>query len=289
MDMTPELKKKLLLIEDTELTEYYIYRQLARLQKNPENRRVLERIADEEKGHHDFWATQSGQEGRVHKGRVSFYVFVSRLFGLTFGVKLMEQGEKKAEAAYRQIASLFPEASRIADDEERHEKELLALLSEERLEYVGAIVLGLNDALVELTGALAGLTFAFQNTRTIALAGLITGIAASLSMAASQFLSSRSDGKENAGKSAVYTGIAYILTVALLVLPYLMLQNYLLALGLTLTAAVLIIFFFNYYISVAKDLPFWKRFLEMAVISLGVAGFSFGVGYLIRRFLGVEL
>ena len=91
--------------------------------------------------------------------------------------------------------------------------QLLSMLDEEALKYMGSVVLGLNDALVELTGALAGLTFAFQNTKLIALTGLITGISASLSMAASEYLSSRADGEENAGRSALYTGIAYIITV----------------------------------------------------------------------------
>ena len=56
-------------------------------------------------------------------------------------------------------------AQKIAEDEERHEQKLLAILDEERLQYVGSMVLGLNDALVELTGTLAGLTLALQNTK----------------------------------------------------------------------------------------------------------------------------
>ena len=92
-------------------------------------------------------------------------------------------------------------------------------INEERLNYTGSIVLGLNDALVELTGTLAGLTFALQNTKLTALAGLITGIAASFSMAASEYLSQRSEGEsERASTSALYTGVAYICTVALLIL-----------------------------------------------------------------------
>jgi len=155
---------------------------------------------------------------------------------------------------------------------------------------MGSVVLGLNDALVELTGALAGLTFALQNTRLIALAGLITGIAAAFSMAASEYLSTKSeDSEKNALTSSIYTGIAYIFTVFFLILPYLLVSNYMLCLALTLLIAIAIIFFFNYYISVAKDLSFKKRFLEMAVISLGVAGISFGVGFLIRTFIGIEI
>ena len=111
--------------------------------------------------------------------KVFFYFIVSKLLGLTFGLKLMERGEEGAQINYSAITEHVPEAQRILEDEKKHEDELLSLIDEERLNYVGSIVLGLNDALVELTGTLAGLTFALQNTKLIALAGLITGIAAS--------------------------------------------------------------------------------------------------------------
>ena len=152
------------------------------------------------------------------------------------------------------------------------------------------MVLGLNDALVELTGALAGLTLALQNTKLIALTGLITGIAAALSMATSEYLSTKTEGTvRNPLKASVYTGVAYLITVSFLVLPYLILKNYYLCLGCTMSAAVLIIALFNYYISVAKDESFKKRFLEMTALSLGVAVFSFLIGFLIRIFLGVDI
>ena len=164
------------------------------------------------------------------------------------------------------------------------------MIEEKKLEYVGSIVLGLNDALVELTGTLAGLTFALQNTRLIAIAGLITGIAASFSMAASQYLSTKADNNgSNAIASSFYTGLAYIFTVVILILPYFLFTNYFICLGLTLTLAVLVILFFNYYISVAKDLNFSKRFWEMFIISMGVAAFTFGIGYLVRIFLGIDI
>jgi VIT1/CCC1 family predicted Fe2+/Mn2+ transporter len=164
------------------------------------------------------------------------------------------------------------------------------MIEEERLNYVGSIVLGLNDALVELTGALAGLTFALQNGIIIATSGLITGIAASLSMAASEYLSKRAENDERALKSAAYTGIAYIITVFFLILPYLLMpNNYFLSLIITLLTAVIIILIFNFYISVAKDLSFKSRFLEMAGISLGVAGLTFFIGFIVRITLGVSI
>ncbi|MEX1308634.1 MAG: VIT1/CCC1 transporter family protein, partial [Eubacteriales bacterium] len=165
------------------------------------------------------------------------------------------------------------------------------MLNEERLSYMGSVVLGLNDALVELTGALAGFTLSIQNSRTIALVGLITGISASLSMAASEYLSSRTeaDGDVNPKKAAIYTGIAYVFTVISLILPFFLISNYILSLMVTLTIAILIIAFFNYYISVANDQPFFARFGEMTLISLGVAAVSFGIGFLVNRFFGLDI
>jgi VIT1/CCC1 family predicted Fe2+/Mn2+ transporter len=215
---------------------------------------------------------------------------IGRFFGFTFGIKLMERGEEKAQENYAQLKGKIPNIDKWIHEEEVHEQKLLAMLDEERLRYAGSVVLGLNDALVELTGALAGLTLALQNVKLIALSGLITGIAASLSMAASEYLATRSEKTDkHPVRAAVYTGIAYILTVTLLVLPYLLIQNYIIDLVIALTVAVLIIAVFNYYISVAKDEPFRPRFIEMAVLSLSVAGFSFIIGYFIRLWLGVEI
>ena len=201
----------------------------------------------------------------------------------------MERGESHAQINYNELSKHIPDAKKVMNEEHEHEQQLIKMLNEERLNYVGSIVLGLNDALVELTGTLAGLTFAFQNTRLIALSGLITGIAASFSMAASEYLSNKADGNGNALKASFYTGIAYILTVLLLVTPYFLIDNYYICLAITLSVAVLIIAFFNFYISVAKDYPFRKHFLEMAGISMGVAALSFGIGVLIKMFIGVDI
>ncbi len=154
----------------------------------------------------------------------------------------------------------------------------------------GSVVLGLNDALVELTGALAGFTFAFKDSQLIALAGLITGVSASFSMAASEYLSTKAEeGEQDPLRSAIYTGIAYLVTVFLLVIPFLILDNYLFSLIWTILNAIVVIAVFNYYISVAKGYNFRRRFLEMASISLGVALFSFILGNFISNWLGVEI
>jgi len=201
----------------------------------------------------------------------------------------MEKNEGTGSKRYADLAVHFPETARLSQEEGEHEKQILNMLDEEHLKYVGSIVLGLNDALVELTGALAGFTLALGDTKIISLAGLVTGISAALSMAASDYLSSKAEGDETAKKSAVYTGVAYLITVALLIFPFLLLTSKFLALGITLFIVVVIIFSFNYYISIAQDLNFKHRFLEMTIISLGVAAFSFFIGYVLKSVLGVDL
>ena len=273
-----------------EITEHNIYKRLAKSIKDPENSKILDQIADDELRHYEDWKKYTQREIKPNMWDVWKYYLISRIFGFTFGIKLMENGEEKAQENYGRLKGKIPDIDNWIHEEEVHEQRLLGMLDEERLRYAGSVVLGLNDALVELTGALAGLTLALQNVKLIALSGLITGIAASLSMAASEYLATRSeDTDKHPVRAAIYTGIAYIITVVLLVLPYLLIQNYIIDLIITLTVAVLIIAVFNYYISVAKDEPFRPRFLEMAGLSLGVATFSFIIGYFIRQWLGVEV
>jgi len=290
MEITDETKRLMLDFQQNEITEHHIYSRIAASLKSPENAAVLERIAADELGHYHKWKHFTGQEVKPDWWKVWKYTWISRVLGFTFGIKLMERSEETAEANYSRLVGVIPNIEKIAQDEDAHEAALINMLDEERLRYAGSVVLGLNDALVELTGALAGLTLALQNTHLIALSGLITGIAASLSMAASEYLSTRSeDTSKHPVRAAIYTGIAYIITVTLLILPYLLFQNYYLDLAIALATTVLIIAVFNYYISVAKDEPFRKRFFEMAGLSLSVAAFSFGIGYLIRMWLGVEI
>ena len=278
-------------MQQNELTESAIYAEIAKFAKGDENKATLKRLSLEEYNHYEIWKSYSGVEMKPQKRKVLKYKLMARIFGFTFAVKLMERGEEAAQAEYELLAKEVEESVRIKQEEEEHEQALLGMLDEERLQYVGSMVLGLNDALVELTGSLAGFTFAMQNTNLIALSGLIIGISATFSMASSEFLAARSEGRTDALKSCSYTGTAYLITVVLLVLPYLLLgsSQYLLALILMLAIVVLIIAVFTYYTSVAQDQPFGSRFAEMALISIGVAVISFFVGILAKQFLGVDL
>lgn len=278
-------------MQQNELTESVIYEKIAAFAKGEENKQTLLRLAREEKTHYQIWKKYTGLEMKPEMGKVLKYTLLARILGFTFAVKLMERGEGNAQVEYALLAEEVAESVHIRQQEEEHEHALLAMLDEERLRYVGSMVLGLNDALVELTGSLAGFTFALQNTRLIALSGLIIGISATFSMASSEFLAARSEGRSDALKSCTYTGIAYLITVVLLIAPYLLLgsSQYIAALVCMLAIVVLIIAGFTYYTSVAQNQPFKSRFLEMALISIGVAVVSFVVGVLAKELLGVEV
>ena len=293
--MTQNISPKALAIikkmQQSELTESIIYEKIARYAKGDENKATLRRLSEEEKGHYQIWKKYTGIEMKPEMGKVLKFTLIARILGFTFAVKLMEQGEGNAQEEYALLAAEVEESVAIRKQEEEHEQSLLEMLDEERLQYVGSMVLGLNDALVELTGSLAGFAFALQNNRLIALSGLIVGISATFSMASSEFLAARSEGRSDALKSCSYTGIAYLLTVIALIAPYLLLPAgmYVPALLCMLVVVILIIAGFTYYTSVAQGEPFKSRFLEMAVISISVAVVSFIVGILAKRFLGVDL
>lgn len=288
--ISPEIRQQLILAQREEITEYHIYNKLAGQTQNAENAKVLKQIAADEMKHYKLWSAYTNKEVSPSYWEIRKYYWIAKIFGLTFGLKLLEKGEKKAQVNYALIATEVPEALVVAEDENQHEKELLGLIQEEHLKYMGSIVLGLNDALVEILGTLAGLTFALQNTKLVALAGIITGIAGALSMSSSEYLSNKAEGKNDlAVKSAVFTGIAYVIAVVFLVAPYLIFTSPFFALLVALFNSILVVFLFTYYISVANDQPFRKRFTEMVVLSTVVGLISFGLGYLVRIFFGIEV
>ena len=278
-------------MQQNELTESVIYKEISKFAKGEGNKQVLLRLSNEEKAHYEIWKKYTQEEMKPQGLKVFKFKMIARILGFTFAVKLMENGEEGAQEEYALLADEVEESVMIREQEEEHEQALLAMLDEEVLQYVGSMVLGLNDALVELTGSLAGFTFAMQNTGLIALSGLIIGISATFSMASSEFLAARSEGRSDALKSCAYTGVAYLITVVLLITPYLLLPNeaYMIALGCMLIIVILIIAGFTYYTSVAQDEPFGSRFKEMTIISVSVAVLSFVVGVLAKKFLGVDL
>ncbi len=288
--MEANVRADLIRYQKEELMSFFVLNKLSNYEKNSLNKRILKDIADEEELHFRILAKHTGTSPKPGWFKIWFYAFIPRIFGLTFGIKLLELQEEKTIKRYRQYEETYPEIARIADQEEEHENKLIAMIETKTLGFMGAIVLGMNDALVELTGSLAGFTLALQNSMMIALLGCITGIAAAMSMAASEYLSVKAEkGTKTALRAAIYTGISYIITVILLVAPFLLTRNPLYALLFTLTIAIVVIAVFNFYYSVVKGERFRTRFAEMLIISFTVVIISFGIGWLLKRVTGIDV
>ncbi len=286
---TPSLQNKILSIQRAEMTEHCVYKKLSRLSHDPRQKEIMLNIADKELSHYQFWKAHTNREVTQNRLKTWWYVGIARVCGLTFGLKLMERDEDKAELAQDELAQLSPGADQHMKDE-AHELVLIDSIAEERLKYMGSMVLGLNDALVELTGALAGFTLALQSVRLIAFTGLITGISAALSMAASEYLSTKTEGESKAPLTAsLYTGSVYLFAVLLLILPYFIFDNLYLCLGSTILIAIALIVVFTFYIAVAKEISFKKRFFEMAPVTLGIAALTFFIGFLVKTFFQLEV
>lgn len=289
MNFSPEELKKALVQQQNEINDYAIYSTLAI--KDKQNRKIFNKIANEEKTHYEFWVKITNKEIKPQRVLVLWYLLLVKIFGTSFALKTLEKREEKAKEFYKELFDVYPESRKIYQQENEHEFELIDMLNDKKLVYAGAIVLGMNDALVELAGTLSGIAFAFEKSLVVGLTGLIMGIAASLSMAGSAYL----EAKENPSEVikpltySLYTGVSYILTTAILVAPFFIFETMAYSLIVMFACAFIAIISYNFYVSVAKDLNFSKRVLQMSTITFGVALISFLIGYLVKAYLGIEI
>jgi VIT1/CCC1 family predicted Fe2+/Mn2+ transporter len=148
-----------------------------------------------------------------------------------------------------------------------------------------AIILGMHDAIVSLTGLIAGLGLAFSNRDVIILSCIISSITASLSMGAANYLAVKSTNKEYALCAALYTAGAYMATCAFLILPFFIFANRVSALLSVLIMVVFIIYLFNraFY----KAAQFIRHFYEMLVICFSVSIIAFLIGLVAKYFFDI--
>lgn len=274
-----------------EINDVTIYSLPEQNEADAENKKVLRKIITEEKRHYAFCAKITGEEQTANLLAVFFYTFLVKIFDTSFALKFMESHELDSEKFYLDITDEYPEAEQIYKEETRHETKLISLIKDPKLTNAGGIVLDMNDVLIELTGTLSGMAFAFTSTKLVGATGLIMGVAAALSMAGSAYLES----KENPSADikpltySLYTGVSYIATTLFLILPFFLLSSTAYAVSAMFVFALAAILLYNFYICVAKELKFLPRVLEMCAITFGVALISFGIGFLVKKYFGLEI
>lgn len=272
-----------------ELTGHLLYNALAE-RSSGKNKAIFSKISAIELSHYNYWKKLTGKSLKPLGWQIFHHLLFARVFGMVFAAKLLEREEIQNQRKYLKALNAGKAFEKKIAREEALELSLIRQVAEERLEYADAIMLGMGDAVVEFTGTLAGLAFALQNTALIALAGVIGGISASMSMASSEYLSKRS-AKEKTGsplKAALYTGMVYFIIVLLLVLPNFLFKDAISALSLTVAVAFLVVLAFTYFISITQEISFRKRLAETLSVCFGIALIAFMIGTALKALLGVS-
>jgi vacuolar iron transporter family protein len=275
-----------------EYRDYVTYKELAKVETVPEFKKILEELTLHEESDLKFWLRfSSKKQFSISPLEIFFLKCLRKTLGLTFTAKFLERQEKQAVLNYSLFLGQAEERVKeqirdIIRHEEYHERALIGHIKEERIAFTSSIILGLNDALIELTGALTGFAFAFRNNRSVTMAGLILGVAAALSMASSSYLSARHEEGKDPGKAGLYTGLSYLAVTSLLLSPFCAVPSMLGALAVMAGLVLLIVVGLSYYTAIVFERNFRKNLAEMFLCSVGVALVSFLIGLLARRLTG---
>jgi VIT1/CCC1 family predicted Fe2+/Mn2+ transporter len=272
-----------------ELFNVHFYSWLAAQVRVPALKEILQAFAEEERRHYDFWRSYVGEETGYSRFRLWWYKILVWLLGPTFVIKLLERGEHKTIESYKRLAESLPASQReallaLVEDEEKHEEAFMAAIgqSEPRVRYVGFIVLGLSDAIIEVTGVHAGFLGVSHRPLVAGIAGLIVGFAASISMASAAYLQAKQNDSVSALRSALYTGVSYLLAVVALALPYFFTQKMAWAFWLSVGVAIGLIMAFVYYSCVLFERNFRAEVIESVAVLGGTTALSYGFGELLR-------
>jgi VIT1/CCC1 family predicted Fe2+/Mn2+ transporter len=188
-----------------EVFDQMVYSELAKTERNPEIKKVLSHLSSDEKSHAETWrtialkrGTKLSELGVLDLLKIKAYGFYRRVLGLRVTMKLLEAGEDEVIKEYYQLLenNEFSEEERelfrqILVDEVTHEE---FLTSENfQLGSVRDFVYGISDGLIEVLAAASGFSGVFVTPLLVALAGIIVGLAGTISMAVGAYLSTSSD------------------------------------------------------------------------------------------------
>ena len=278
-----------------EYADYIAYKRLVSIEFNKERKKKLELIAKTEYDHFNFWRKYTTFKPSFKSILYSYFLVLLRLiFGVTFVIKLLERGEDKAVERYRTVLDLIQTeedrrvVERIIQDELDHEQYFVSQLDEIIVKYMSALVLGLADAIIEITGTHAGTLGTTSSTIITGAVGLVVGISAAISMASASYLQTKHEMGKSPTMAALITGSGYILAVALMSLPYFVISNIVLAFVASIAISILLVMIFTFQGSVYTNSSFIMDFLQTVGLVLGVALLAYFLGDILSAVLGIK-
>ena len=293
--LSPELVKLAAKSAQDEYTDGAVYRALSRHEKNQSFRKALEDLARGEQSHYEFWKAYAPEaEPRVNKLKVYVTLILRIILGLTFTMKFLERHEDALHMRYREMVEKIPAADKarfeaMMEEEEHQEDLLMGQIHEGRVKYMSFIVLGLADAVVEISGIHAGSLGIYNKTELAGLAGVVAGLAASIAMASAAYAQAKQGFEGSAKLSAIYTGVSYMFTAIFLALPYFLTVSMTFALGTSLVIGVILVAMMTYYDTVISARKFKRQFAEIAGIIMAASLALYIAGTLIRQILGIVI
>lgn len=279
---------------ESEYKDHLVYLKLSARETDPGRKKILEQLSQQEEKHFLFWKEiLDGYNPKPHRFLQIFILILRYVFGITFTVKYMERHEKRMIAIYRSIRPQFDgeagtQLEEMIADEEKHEDYFIGQIDEGVVKYLGFIVLGLADAIIEITGVHAGFLGVTSSTTMAGVAGLIVGFAAAISMATAAYLQAKQDTERNSFTSAMITGFSYILAVVSLAFPYFLFDSMLVAFIASLIMAMLLTAYFTFFTAVIFERNFGKEFLESTLLTLGTALATYLFGNFLARIFDIQ-
>jgi vacuolar iron transporter family protein len=281
-----------------EYTDYLVYKRLADSSrtKDPKMREILNTLSATEYGHYEFWKKYMPPDTRIKAKTSTIYLtlFLRLIFGSTFAIKYLEKHETSVIRKYKSVKNSIPESDQrqfdeMVRDEEEHENTWMEQMQGRYLKYISFIILGLADAIVEISGIHAGSLGIYHSTEITGLAGIVAGASASIAMASAAYAQAKQGFQGSPVISALFTGISYFLNAIVLAAPYFFTDSQGVAITTSIILAILIIAFVSYYNSVVSQSHFLRDFSELAGIMLGASAALFLFGLLIRSVFGITI
>ncbi len=274
---------------------YVIFKAMAEREKDASRRKVLEQLQAKEFEHYEFWRdyTKIKEEPQVSSFGIHIRIIITAILGLTFTLKLLERFESNVVKGYQKLVVTIedkykPGLKTLLKDEMEHESFFLSQIGEGRLKYMSFVVLGLADAIVEISGVHAGFLGVTSSTLIAGVAGLVVGFAAAISMASAAYLQSKQETGKPSAPAAISTGVAYIIAVVLLALPYFITDNMPYAFGASIIVAIFLVAGFTFYGAVLNDTKFSRDFFQAVALTIGTAIATYFFGLFIGQFFGIQ-
>ncbi len=214
--LSPDLVKLAAKSARDEHTDGAVYQMLSRHEKNQSFKKALEDLARGEQSHYEFWKAYTHDTAiKTNRLKIYFTLLLRLTLGLTFTMKFLERHEDALHERYRQMMKSIPPADKarfeaMMEEEEHQESYLMGEIHEGRVKYMSFIVLGLADAVVEISGIHAGSLGIYNRTELAGIAGVVAGMAASIAMASAAYAQAKQGFEGSAKWSAIYTGVSYM-------------------------------------------------------------------------------